>query len=478
MLRSRFSLSFVFALLVASILISPAMAQPPGSGTKQPPQDEGEKAFETLMKRYAELRDKVVNEQVNPAPPKDRMNIWLKVNPLIKMSPQFFDIVSTYPNSNGAVRALNVLISQGNPDVKAKAIEMLIDKYVDDDRIMKNMNAITTGLPSANTEKWLQRIVAKSKNKKVQGTAIQAQLDYIRSVKQVRDFAKRQPDFAAQAGAEVNNYLANYDFDAAEDTRVKLLNRLSKEFEGVPSGIVGKTFADRANSQLYIINKLSVGRPAMEITGADLDDKSFKLSDYRGKVVLLIFWGDWAPPAQRMYQQLRSINNKLKDKPFAIVGVNGDDEKEFAKKLVAYQKLDWRNFYNGGKQGDITKAWKVNSWPTTYVLDGKGVIRYKQVQKTDLDNAITTLLKEMGHTVDLADHSDGKIELVGPAPKPKNPSKNNFTLSPNANRTNTQAQRAPNRPRNMPPRGPRFKGPITSGVMPDLDGDGKPGIDK
>jgi hypothetical protein len=49
----------------------------------------------------------------------------------------------------------------------------------------------------------------------------------------------------------------------------------------------------RAKDQLFVINKLSPGATVMEIEGVDLDGESFKLSDYRGKVVFLDFWGDW-----------------------------------------------------------------------------------------------------------------------------------------------------------------------------------------
>ena len=48
-----------------------------------------------------------------------------------------------------------------------------------------------------------------------------------------------------------------------------------------------------AERELNIIRHLRVGKEALDIVGADLDDKQFKLSDYRGKVVLLDFWGNW-----------------------------------------------------------------------------------------------------------------------------------------------------------------------------------------
>ncbi len=50
---------------------------------------------------------------------------------------------------------------------------------------------------------------------------------------------------------------------------------------------------EKAESELFVLRNLSVGSNAMEIEAVDLDGKEFKLSDYRGKVVFLDFWGDW-----------------------------------------------------------------------------------------------------------------------------------------------------------------------------------------
>ena len=452
--------------------------QPPPAKQNKP-EEPGDKELAALMKEFNSARDKVVKELVDPAPALEKMNVWLANNPLNSMADKFFAINKQFPKNQAGLSAVTLLISQGSGELKDKAIEILISEYANDDRIIKNMNAITTGLPSKNTEKWLRQLVEKTENKRVQGTALFAHIDYIRSVRQVREFAKRKPDFAAQAGEAVNAYLKNYDFEQAQEERYAILTKLSKEFAGVPSGIVNQTFKQRADKLLYITDKLSVGKMAMDIEGEDLDGKPMELKEFRDKVVLLFFWGDWAPPAQRMYSHLRSIEKKLKGKPFEIVGFNSDDERDFAKAMVKYQQFGWRNFWLGGKQGPITKDWKVTSWPTTYLLDGTGKIRFKQIQKEDLDNGITALMAEIGHEVDLSDHSDGEIKLVGAPPKPKKPSQQPQLQMRNPG--GPQIARRPGAPGQRPqqrPRAPRFLGPVISGVLPDLDGDGKPGISK
>src|SRR5207302_1904720 len=96
-----------------------------------------------------------------------------------------------------------------------------------------------------------------------------------------------------------------------------------------------------------------------------------KLSDYRGKVVVLVFCGDWCAPCRAMYPHERSLAKKMEGKPFALIGVNSDPDKEKLKKRLADEKITWRSFWDGpkGPGGPISRAWKVSSWPTMYVLD-------------------------------------------------------------------------------------------------------------
>jgi hypothetical protein len=93
----------------------------------------------------------------------------------------------------------------------------------------------------------------------------------------------------------------------------------------------------------------------------------------------------------------RSLVERLKDKPFALIGVNSDPEKAtyFAKQKE--MSVTWRSFWNGpkGTQGPISAKWNVSSWPTIYVIDHKGVIRFKNVRGEKMDEAVDTLLAEM-----------------------------------------------------------------------------------
>lgn len=146
-------------------------------------------------------------------------------------------------------------------------------------------------------------------------------------------------------------------------------------------------------------NELSVGALAPEIEAGDLDDVEFKLSDYRGKVVLLAFWGNWWGPCRSLYPHTRAFLERYRDEPFEVVGVNSDTQRDSLRLVMEKQKIRWRSFWNGpkGPDGPISKAWGVDDWPTVCMLDSKGVIRYRatEVDIPALEELIQKLLAEL-----------------------------------------------------------------------------------
>ena len=109
-----------------------------------------------------------------------------------------------------------------------------------------------------------------------------------------------------------------------------------------------------------------------------------------------------------MYEHERSLVEKLKDLPFALIGVNSDPDLEELRKVVKDKNLTWRSFWNGpkGTAGEIAKQWDVRGWPTVYLIDASGKIRFINPQRSEdpestINHALESLLEEMGHPVDL-----------------------------------------------------------------------------
>ena len=92
----------------------------------------------------------------------------------------------------------------------------------------------------------------------------------------------------------------------------------------------------------------------------------------------------------------RSLVDQLKDKPFALIGINSDTNLDDVHAQAKEMGVTWRSFWCGdlGTHGAIPTRWNVNGWPTIYVLDQKGVIRYRDVRGEKMTEAVKTLLAE------------------------------------------------------------------------------------
>ena len=80
-----------------------------------------------------------------------------------------------------------------------------------------------------------------------------------------------------------------------------------------------------------------------------------------------------------MYPHERSLVQKLANKPFTLIGVNSDPDREALKEVREKENISWRSFWNGpeGTEGPIATKWHVEGWPTIYLIDHEGVIRAK-----------------------------------------------------------------------------------------------------
>jgi hypothetical protein len=90
----------------------------------------------------------------------------------------------------------------------------------------------------------------------------------------------------------------------------------------------------------------------------------------------------------------RSLVKRLEGKPFALLGVNSDSDKSETRKRCRKEEMTWRSWFDGGG-GPIAAAWGVRAYPTIYVLDHKGVIRFKGVRGEAMDKAVDQLLDEL-----------------------------------------------------------------------------------
>ena len=138
------------------------------------------------------------------------------------------------------------------------------------------------------------------------------------------------------------------------------------------------------------------GHPAPDFRFTSLvEDRSLALSDFRGKVVLLDFWATWCGPCMNELPHLKDLHAKYRGQGFEIVGVSLDIYPAELKRVVEGEGLAWPIAFEG-KQWDNSLAlmYRVYQIPTSYLLDRKGIIRYRDLHGGELEQKIMELLAE------------------------------------------------------------------------------------
>jgi RNA polymerase sigma factor (sigma-70 family) len=216
------------------------------------------------------------------------------------------------------------------------------------------------------------------------------QLQADTSGKVAREWERELPE-----GAELVKQLRAENPKTLTTEAEKMLKVIAEKHASVAHPYLRTTLGDAARWELDDLRNptFAIGETAPEIEGKDAESKSFKLSDYRSKVVVLTFSANWCNPCRAMYPHERKLVERLKNKPFALLSVNADGEKKTLEASVKKGEITWRCWWDG-LDGPITKQWHIDAFPTVFVLDARGVIRFKHVQGDALDDAVNELLQE------------------------------------------------------------------------------------
>ena len=293
---------------------------------------------------------------------KEREVVFEKLNK--QFAPRIIKLVEAKPKDDLSMQALMFAV-QALPNVDSKIFDLLSEHWTKDESANnKLLCQICLMRKPAGAKKYLQKVLDENKNKDIQGLACFA--------------------LAKMAGEKESEQAEKY------------YARVAKDFADVKLGR-NTTLGEQAKGALFEIRHLSVGKTPPNVESQNLDGKKVELKDYKGKVVVLDIWATWCGPCRSMIPHERKMVKKHKDKPFALISVSGDDEKDTLKKFLETNDMPWDHWWDG-REGNIIKGWKIQAFPTIYVLDPKGVIRYKFVgadKLDELDNAVEKLLAEV-----------------------------------------------------------------------------------
>lgn len=181
---------------------------------------------------------------------------------------------------------------------------------------------------------------------------------------------------------------------ATQQAAMKSLQALTAIRE--PVIVDDEDLRELAKAKLVVLERNALGIRAPEISGEGLQGEKLTLTSFRGKVVVMVFWGAWCPICREQFPAEKELAKKYAGKPVALLGVNSDTERETAARLAKAEELAWPSFFDeGSTRGPIARQWGIEFWPTVILLDHRGVIRYRFQGMKKVDEAVALLLKEI-----------------------------------------------------------------------------------
>lgn len=377
MFRRSWVLSVVVALVGAEFAWSQDDLPPPPKGdapAKTAPATRRDQLL-ALIESLEAKAGKLIEALPEDATDEQRIAAQKQLNELVDAARgDVFEFARANPKDPASLMAIEWLSQFPDNPEQSKAMEgWLLEHHVGSVRLGGLLQLLEEQELTAGQLKFLEAVGEKNPFPQMKALAL---LTLARSLARQADAADLKPDVRKPL----------------RDRARKTLERIQKEFAQVETA--EGSFAEMAKDEIYILDHLSIGSPAPEVKAVELSGKPVKLSSYHGKVVVLDLWATWCGPCKAMIPHERELVKRLEGKPFALVSISADDDRQTVTDFIAGEPMPWTHWWTG-PEGEALETLRVQAFPTIYVLDAKGIIRFKNVREEELDKAVDTLLKEV-----------------------------------------------------------------------------------
>ena len=238
----------------------------PGAAPKDAPQQEQQAAgtltasYDSLEREYQAAQQAFSQAYQAAKDPAEKQKVVQEKYPQPeKFAARFADFAEKNPDDPKALDALVWVVRFARQGPEFKRALAQLEQHIKSEKIAEIAPSLVYSGDGAALA-FLQKAVEQSPHRSVKGAATYALGDWHMNRNNQAEAEKRFEEVVEKYGD-------------------------LKHYRG--------TLADAAKVQLHEIRNLAIGKPAPEIEGEDVDGKKFKLSEYRGKVVVLDFWGDW-----------------------------------------------------------------------------------------------------------------------------------------------------------------------------------------
>ncbi len=292
----RCSVPVALGVLVMATTLR-ASDEPPDKAAKPPtPRQQ----YEALAEEYSKALQACFAAMQDGKTGEERKKIYVEKHPdSERYAGRFLKLAEENPKDSTAIDCLCWVVQNGQAsnDPGApyiRALDLLVRDYADQPKLGTYVTALSRD-GSPRTERLLRAILEKNRSREAKGQACLALGQYKSRLAEILRMLEASPDLFAGVeedfGKEEVARLRKQGPDGILKEAEAFFEKAAAEFGDVKEG--SRTLAEEAKSELFEIRTLAVGKPAPAIEGKDLDGKPMTLADFKGKVVLLDFWGDW-----------------------------------------------------------------------------------------------------------------------------------------------------------------------------------------
>jgi peroxiredoxin len=205
-----------------------------------------------------------------------------------------------------------------------------------------------------------------------------------RFISELKNFIKTHPK-SAVSGFIIYNDLNNPNIPIEE---------VEEALSYIDKSIYDTKFIRLARKRVNDIRGTTVGYTATDFAQTTPDGKTVKLSDFRGKYVLVDFWASWCRPCRIENPNVVSAYNKFKDKGFTVLGVSLDSNKDPWLAAIKQDNLTWMHVSDlKGWGNEVAKLYGVTGIPQNFLIDKEGKIVAKDLRGPALDEKLAEIIK-------------------------------------------------------------------------------------
>ncbi|PRD48698.1 TlpA disulfide reductase family protein [Sphingobacterium haloxyli] len=180
--------------------------------------------------------------------------------------------------------------------------------------------------------------------------------------------------------------ISTLDPDIAESEIIRYADEIEDEF-------TDNRYVSQFKEEAKKLKRLAVGQPAPEIKSFTPNNRTVKLSDFRGKYVLVDFWASWCAPCRQENPNIVKQYHAFKDKGFTVLGVSLDNNPGSWMRAIEADQLEWTQVSDlQAWSSDLVINYRIKAIPTSYLIDPAGKILAKNLRGKELETFLQQTL--------------------------------------------------------------------------------------